>query len=562
MTTEMLDAPLRSAEVLMDPRRLGALQPTRLSAARSIYAKMAREGWQIELVDAQVDTGGAGQMVYRIDANGHIMHLIAFSYEPKLVDRSPRIIGSSWDVEGALIDGEVTAEDIEHTKNAIPRLYAGRATDDTLIWFRANRSIRVFDSVVEALVSGKQPDVEMIAEVGYLLRNTGLDGNGTFGTKDFQVYGSAHPLAIPFHAQLFTAYMMREISADLVNAIAKKRNANAAVLSSETKTSIAVGNGSALGLVLLTMNRPHIVHAWLQGYESLAAEVLSQQITATSYDEVEQMLTQAIDYKQHDETPYEVFPRGTAVAVDLRVLRRTLRWLWEENRDRGAQHNFASVLHKAPSTLLPEAQELFRALMIELAPEPSVQAQLEQIFVNERKQADPIASIAELRSQIDEHFAWVASLPDAATTEKTRTWYKSRNSEEPRSGPYWEVPELTNDLAVDLVELVTELRHRLQDFNGTERVGSFLVANPELGQVVGYVQNLTNSTYAVPRIDVRDTDFVPAHIIRLFNAFCFGLEKTHDVHQRNLRGLIYEGAHFREDLAREANDWRWQVRYE
>ncbi|NED90611.1 hypothetical protein G3I76_62340, partial [Streptomyces sp. SID11233] len=71
------------------------------------------------------------------------------------------------------------AEDIEHTRNEMPRLYHGRATAHTLTWCRANRSLRVFAHVVEALAAGRQPDTVALARVGYLMRNIGLDGNGT-----------------------------------------------------------------------------------------------------------------------------------------------------------------------------------------------------------------------------------------------------------------------------------------------------------------------------------------------------------------------------------------------
>ncbi|SJN11599.1 hypothetical protein FM113_12435 [Leucobacter sp. 7(1)] len=559
LTTDLLPAPMREPSVVMDPRRLGALQPTRLSAARSIYAKLVRENWSIDLVEARVEATGAGRMLYRIDAAGHIMHLVAFSYEPQLVDRSPRIIGSSWDIEGALIDGEVTEAELLATQEAIPRLYAGRATPETLIWFRANRSIRLFDHVIEALVAGTQPDVQRIRDVGYLLRNTGLDGNGTFGTKDFQEYGAQHPLGIPFHAQLFTAYMMREISVDLVNATARVRNVEAASVDAATRNTIAVGNGSALGLVLLTMNRPQIVHAWLSAYERIAANVGRRTIDDAHFLAVTTMLDQAIGQKNDDHTDYGVFPSGEALAIDLRVLRRVLRRLADANRHEGGSFTLTDVTDRAPSSILPEAIELFRSLLLELAPESEVDEQLRSLRVSERKQLDPLTTVAELRAQIDHGFAWVRELPVVSTEEQTRVWYKSRNSEEPRSGPSWEVPEGTNDLAVDLLAGVTELEALLRNESPNTRVGTLAIAHPHLEQVMAYVQCLAALPYAVPRFDVRDTNFVPAHIIRLFNAFCFGLEKTHDVHQRNLRGLIFEGAHFRADRDEPARDWRWEV---
>ena len=548
----------RAAEIVMNPRRLGALQPGRLSAARSLYAKMIREHWRIELVSADIDRVGSGRVLYRIEADGHVMYVVAFSEEPQMVDRSPRIIGSSWDIVGALIDGEVSDAELEDTRTAIPRLYAGRATPETLVWFRANRSIRVFDHVVEALAAGQQPDVDRIAEVGYLLRNIGLDGNGTFGTKDFQNYGPEHPLAIPYSAQLFTAYMMREISLDLVNLIARARSAESVEADVTTRGSLAVGNGSALGLVLLTMNRPQLVNAWISGYEGLLADVLEQRITPDVFARVDELLREAITFKEQDRTDYGVFPSGEAVAVDLALIRRMLRKA-EGAHAAGIAMTLGEVSRSIPTTVTPDAQEMFHSLLLELAPVEQVIEATRALIVDERKQADPTTTVADLSAQISRGYAWVSEFAVAPHEDRSRIWYKSRNSEEPRSGPVAEVPDRTNDLAIDLIGGVRELQHALSDAAPSERIGRFLARHPQLGQIVGYVQATADLPYATPHMDVRDDRFVPAYIIRLFNAFCYGLDKTRDVHQRNLRGLIFENAHFSRDLGLEARDWRWAV---
>lgn len=519
---------------------------------------MKREGWRFDLVESQIDEVGAGQLLYRIEAGDHVMHLLAFSYEPKMVNRSPRIIGSSWDIEGALIDGEVSQEEIRQTRLAIPRLYAGRATPNTLIWFRANRSIRLFDEVVASLVKGEQPDVSSIAQVGYLVRNTGLDGNGTFGTKDFQCYEPEHPLAVPYHAQLFTAYMMRELSVDLVNLMAHARKASAVQIDQATRASIAVGNGSALGLVLLTMNRPHLVNAWLSGYESLRGEAAAQPLTDDRWRRLDRMLSESIEMKDADATDYGVFPSGEAFAVDLKVIRRQLRRCHSSNSSEGPV-TIGAALDGLPGTLCPEAIELVHAMTLEFVAQDRVDEVLASLKVDERKQLNPVETVRDVQSAIEESFPWVFDFPRADELDRNRVWYKSRNSEEPRSGPAEEVPARTNDLAVDMLSEVAHLHSALMRSDPDERIGRWVVSFPELLQTTAHVQSIVDLPFAVPRADVRDRDFVPAYLIRLFNAFCFGLEKTHDVHQRNLRGLIFDGAPFRQDRTEADADWRWSV---
>ena len=116
--------------------------------------------------------------------------------------------------------GEGDGANPVHVRVADPRdrvrALAGRAAPGTLVWGRSNRSMRAFDLTVDALAAGHQPPLSILGSICYLMRNTGLDGNGTFGTRTFAALEPDHPLRRPLHAQLLTAYLMREFSFDLV----------------------------------------------------------------------------------------------------------------------------------------------------------------------------------------------------------------------------------------------------------------------------------------------------------------------------------------------------------
>ena len=49
---------------------------------------------------------------------------------------------------------------------------------------RANKSVKVFDHVVESLSNGNQPNLELLEKVGYLYRTTTVYGSGKFGLAD------------------------------------------------------------------------------------------------------------------------------------------------------------------------------------------------------------------------------------------------------------------------------------------------------------------------------------------------------------------------------------------
>lgn len=76
-----------------------------------------------------------------------------------------------------------------------PAALSRPATPNALVWCRSNRSMRVFNTTLEALAEGRQPAVGDLNNVCYLMRNTGLDGNGTFGTRRSRRWGRAMRLA-------------------------------------------------------------------------------------------------------------------------------------------------------------------------------------------------------------------------------------------------------------------------------------------------------------------------------------------------------------------------------
>ncbi len=267
------DAPRpRAPDFVMRPERLGAMQPSRLSLSRALMLKALRERWHIERHRFDIDAEARGTAVYEILAPGRSFTFCAFSVSPQRSGRTGRIIGRAWDMQGALLEGPPDEAAIEATRNELPKLYQGRATPGTLVWCRSNRSMRVFETTVAALAEGRQPDIATLASACYLMRNTGLDGNGTFGTRSFLALEADHPLRGALAAQMLTAVMMREFAADLVECLARHRApARAVALSPEIRRFLGVGNGSALGLMFFVNNHPRLIHAWIAAREEAIA---------------------------------------------------------------------------------------------------------------------------------------------------------------------------------------------------------------------------------------------------------------------------------------------------
>ena len=80
----------------------------------------------------------------------------------------------------------------------------------------------------------------------------------------------------------------------------------------------------------------------------------------------------------------------------------------------------------------------------------------------------------------------------------------------------------------------------------------------ELEYIARLVVALADKPYATAHGDPHDTDFVPVWVIRFINSFIHGLDRTEDHMGRDVRGLIFEGAPYRDEIGNaDAATWWW-----
>ena len=91
---------------------------------------------------------------------------VLFSHYLDPDNRNDRVIANQWDLTMALCEGTVDAEQLAFLRNNVPKQEAGRVDSRVLVLSRANRSARTFDYVVDELTAGRQPCIDVIAEVG------------------------------------------------------------------------------------------------------------------------------------------------------------------------------------------------------------------------------------------------------------------------------------------------------------------------------------------------------------------------------------------------------------
>tara|TARA_R110000737_G_scaffold234249_5_gene247236 strand:- start:59 stop:1786 length:1728 start_codon:yes stop_codon:yes gene_type:complete len=553
---------LRNWREVMRPERLAAMQPSRLSGTWAMMNRMIAERWDIRLERMDVDAEARGTIVYSIrtgdSPDAPVFSFIAFSSPPSLKARTGRIIGRSWDMMGTLNEGPATEADIEAARSQIPLLYRGRATPNALVWCRSNRSMRVFNATLDALSKGRQPQVEDLNSVCYLMRNTGLDGNGTFGTRSFPSLGAKHPLGGVLQAQILNAYLMRELSCDLVDHLASLRSDKAVRLDPEIRRYLGVGNGSALGLIFFVQKHPRLLGAWIEAREKTVAAALALDLKAGDgrIETLRGLIRQAVRFRREDQMMYETFASSAQVADELESLLPRLETLQATGLLDGEMHRYPldRLALDCAAAMAPESYETFLSMIMELVPEVADDA-VRRVAGHDELEIDPMARVEDLRARLAAEYDWALEMDTQGDGAQDYVWYKSETAEEPRRGLRAEVPE-ARDLGLDLPSGLQALKRDLNAAPDGQSIARFLLAHPAHRLFVARVQSLSGQAFHTPLANINAADFVPIDLVRLMNVAFHGIDKTRDYLRRNLRGVLFQGAPTRDDL-RAGKGARW-----
>jgi hypothetical protein len=238
---------------------------------------MAAEDWRIERTRWDIDADGFGRAVFCAKSPEWTYSLVAFSndLDPKL--RSDRVIAEAWDATFVLFDGEPSVADLDRLAQNAPHQEAGRYLPSELVLSRANKSVRFFSHVVEHLASGRQPDLDLLGSVGYLMRTTAVYGNGKFGLADRAKIARRPGLSGPFRAELLTVYLIRAFTHELVEHIARYRAPESFVLlHPDSKRHLGIGNATGLGMAPFLVSHPILIHNWMHARETALARVRGQ----------------------------------------------------------------------------------------------------------------------------------------------------------------------------------------------------------------------------------------------------------------------------------------------
>ncbi|MEV0081533.1 hypothetical protein [Saccharopolyspora sp. NPDC050642] len=556
----------RSADVVLSPERMGAARHTRHSFARSMLRRAAQQRWQVTRERWEIDSGGRGEAVYRVDAAGVRLRFVVFSTELDERQRTDRVIAESWDVTAALIEGPLSEERMSSLRDHVPGQETGRADAGSLVWTRANRSQRFFDYTVERLAEGRQPDPAAFGDAAYVLRSTAFYSNGKFGLQDFDAFPAEHPLAAPYRAQMLAAWLLRELSYDLVEHCAAQRSAAAVRLSAGWRRFLGLGNATGLGMVPYIVNHPRVLDAWCAMRELPLAHALGQ---ATDPQDgrvarLAELLAGAQRYfAERDTLVTTPYAPGPELAEHLGRVAELLA----EYRARGTvgatPTSFAwQALHDAAERIDVEACGVFDSLVVELYDE--LDEDVEQLLrCDESLALQPEQDCGELLDSIDSAYAWVDAFDFGEPEQSHYFWFVSADSEEPRRGRRGHDPGEQVEQPVDIARAVARLRDDLRNADPASSVAEFLLARPWHRGTACRVQALAATPWAEVRTNLLARDFLPLHLQR-FQLAVYGMDNYSPQSTDWLRVTLFSGAPRAADVAAgiAADDWMFTAKPE
>lgn len=536
---------LRPPEQVMRLARMGAMHASRLSFAPTLLRRAACESWRFDRPVWALDREGFGHAVYTVTTPRHRYSLVAFSRDLPPEQRTDRVIAEAWDTSYVLYDGVPNADEIGRLAAHTPRQEAGRFTARELVLSRANKSVRLFASVVEALARGEQPAAAMLEDVGYLMRTTAVYGNGKFGIADRDALLGRSDLSGPFQAEMLTVWLIRSFTLDLVDHCAAMQSERAVRLAPDLRRRLGVGNSTGLGMAPFLVRHPVLLHNWMLARETALARVRATPVCASTWEAFEAHLSRG-----------RADVEGWVTQDSLQAAR-----ILELRADLGRLAAFAADTHPAGATwdrlyrfaedeLGLEAQEMAVSLLLEphgsLIDDLTAGMQADETVGHG---IDGAMSCGALADQLARDYDWAIGIDHADARSAARFWYVSEEKLEPRLGLRPDEPGEERELPLTFARDAARLAARLRLEPPDAPIAALVAREPEWRHVVRRVQLVARHPYAEIRDNLVAADLRPIDLLRCKLSF-FGASRFDPRSDLWLRIALFQGEPFPDELCR------------
>ena len=553
MTQPDVHIPRRDPTQVMRLSRLGSLHQCRLSFMRQLTRRLAQENWSFTRPVFDIDDNGVGHAVYTAQGPDHAYSLVAFAHDLPPEQRSDRVIAEAWDATFALYDGIPTTEDIQRLSENVPLQEAGRVSENELSLSRANRSVRLWAHVVDSLAAGRQPELEQIYQVGYLMRTTAVYGSGKFGAADREKISDRPELNAPFQAEMLSVYLTRTFVRDLVQHMARSKGGEqTAKLDPTIARWLGIGNSTGLGMAPFIVNHPILFNNWIMAREEAISRVRS--LPSASENEVRRF--QDIFERSklsvswwRSEHPIQI-EKLSALNADLQAISEHLG-----QADLTKDHPWDSLMRWSQQTLSEEGQELLASLILE--PYGDMVDGLTGCMADSNAHAQVIdgsMSVAEVRTLIRNSFDWALELDWSTEENCARAWYVSEEKLEPRLGERFEEPIADYEQPLAPARDAALAYAALEQWQDDAPIGEFLLSHPEHRHTIRRAQIGRVAPYGEIHDNTISASVMPIDMLRAKLSF-FGATHFDPRSDRWVRICMYAGAPYPEELTSDTADF-------
>ena len=548
---------LRDPNKIMKLSRLGSFHQSRLSFLRSFLSEF--KDWEYKRDLYNLDQNGFGEAVYSFKKKDRVYSLVCFANEIKDEERSDRVIATKWDAAFTLHDGVPTKEDIKRLKNEVPKQEVGRLSFKELTLSRANKSVRVFNHVVESLSEGQQPNLDLLSKVGYLYRTTAVYGSGKFGLADRFRIKNREEINGPFRLEMMLVYLVRQFTFDQVNHVAYYKNPKKAVkLDEHICKNLGIGNSTGLGMAPFIVNHPTLLNNWILSRETALKKIREIQVVKNEDSElfkdcVKKSLTNITSWNTDSEYQQK------KIRFLLEDIKKFINYI-ENSFDFNMEHPFNSIYLWLEENTCEECIEYVVSLMME--PYSDI---TEALVGNMSSDEDKYFNIPtnrkvqELKDIIETRYPNILDINFDKKENYQNFWFISKNKEEPRLADRFEEygSELEQPLAIarDIKKLYEKLSSLKKDLT----ISEFLSLNSDLRHVVRRAFIVEKFPYSEIQDNTISKDIVPIDMLRLKLSF-FGALKFDPRSDKWLRICMFQGAPLPNELKNYDEQWVYKVR--
>jgi hypothetical protein len=551
-----MEVKLRDPNTIMKLSRLGSFHQSKLSFLRSFLDEFKDWEYKKDLFD--LDKNGHGIAVYSFKKNDRAYSLICFANQINDEERSDRVIATKWDAAFTLYDGVPTNQDIERLRNEVPKQEVGRLSYKELTLSRANKSVRVFNHVVESLSSGNQPDLELLKKVGYLYRTTAVYGSGKFGLADRFRIKNREEINGPFRLEMMLVYLVRQFTFDQVNHVAKFKNPKTAVkLDLRICKKLGIGNSTGLGMAPFIVNHPTLLNNWIMCREtalkkireiknvSFNEQVLFKQIVKNSIKNITSWNTES-EYQQKKITSL------------LNNVQRFLKFIEKEFCFK-TDYPFNNIYLWLEKETCDECIEYIVSIMME--PFDDIIKPLVSKMSSEEDQYFNIPSdrtVGDLKDIIEKRYPNILEIDFKKKENNKNFWFISKNKEEPRYADRFEEDgsELEQPLAI--ARDVKKLYDHLLLFKKDLTIGKFLSQNSDLRHIIRRAFIIEKFPYSEIQDNTIGEKVIPIDMLRLKLSF-FGALKFDPRSDKWLRICMFQGAPLPHELKNYDPQWVYNL---